>query len=128
MKKLYLSITAFLFSMILSFEQEVTAEDKAKETVPEWTTQLNLTEEQQAKIYDIVLEHKKAKLALKSDTNTAEEGKAQQIDALNANLDQNVANVLTDEQKPLYAQIVESRASKKSAAPMGNRLPEPKVQ
>lgn len=128
MKKLFLSISAFLFAMSLSFAQEVSAEDKAKETVTEWTTQLNLTEEQQAKIYDIVLEHKKAKLALKSDTNTAEEGKAQQIDALNANMDQNVANVLTDEQKPLYAQIVESRASKKSAAPMGNRLPEPKVQ
>lgn len=128
MKKLFLSISAFLFAMSLSFAQEVSAEDKAKETVTEWTTQLNLTEEQQAKIYDIVLEHKKAKLALKSDTTAAEDGKAQQMDALNANLDQNVANVLTDEQKPLYAQIVESRASKKSAAPMGTRLPEPKVQ
>jgi|SRR5690606_18227668 len=122
MKKLFLTVSAFLFAMSLSFAQEVSPEDKAKETVTEWTTQLNLTEEQQAKIYDIVLEHKKAKFALKADTTAAEDTKTQQIEALNANLDQSVTGVLTDEQKPLYAKIVESRGSKK-AAPTGSAFP-----
>ncbi|MGO1519984.1 MAG: Spy/CpxP family protein refolding chaperone [Sphingobacterium sp.] len=124
MKKLFLTASAFLLALSLSFAQEASPEDKAKQTVTEWTTQLTLTEEQQAQIYDIVLEHKKAKFALKSDT-TAAESKAQQVDALNADLDQSVNNVLTDEQKPLYAKIVESRASKK---PVGSALPQPNMQ
>jgi len=125
MKKLFLTVSAFLFALSLSIAQEVSPEDKAKETVTEWTTQLNLTEEQQAQIYDIVLDHKKAKFALKSDTTAAEDNKAQQVDALNANLDKSVNDVLTDEQKPLYAKIVESRASKKS---VGSALPQPNLQ
>jgi len=115
MKKLFLAVSAVLFSLTLTFAQDVNPEEKAKQTVTEWTTQLNLTEEQQATVYNIVLEHKKAKFALKADTTQAEEAKATQIEALNADLDKKVSEVLTDDQKPLYAKIVEERAAKKKA-------------
>ncbi|MGM1430509.1 hypothetical protein [Sphingobacterium lactis] len=117
MKKLFLAVTAVLFSLSLTFAQEVNPEEKAKATVTEWTSQLNLTEDQQTQIYNVVLEHKKAKLALKADTTVADDAKATQIDALSADLDKKVSDLLTDEQKPLYAKIVEARAAKKAETP-----------
>lgn len=120
MKKLFLAVSAVLFSLTLTFAQEVNPEEKAKATVTEWTQQLNLTEDQQAQIYNVVLEHKKAKLALKADTTAAADAKATQIEALNSDLDKKVSDLLTDEQKPLYAKIVEARAAKKAI------MPEPK--
>lgn len=122
MKKLFLAVSAVLFSLTLTFAQEVNPEEKAKATVTEWTETLQLTPEQQTQIYTIVLEHKKSKLALKSDTTVAEDAKATQIEALTADLDKKVSEILTDEQKPLYVKIVEARAAKKT------QLPEPKVQ
>jgi len=118
MKKLILAASAVLFSLTLTFAQEVNPEEKAKQTVTEWTSQLNLTEEQQAEIYNIVLEHKKAKLAVKADTAQAEDAKATQIETLNADLDTKVGAILTEEQKPLYVKIVESRGSKKMSEPV----------
>lgn len=118
MKKLILAASAVLFSLTLTFAQEVNPEEKAKQTVTEWTSQLNLTEEQQAEVYNIVLEHKKAKLAVKADTAQAEEAKATQIETLNTDLDSKVGAILTEEQKPLYVKIVEARGSKKMAEPV----------
>ncbi len=116
MKKLFLAVSAVLFSLTLTFAQEVNPEEKAKQTVTEWTSQLNLTQEQQTQIYDIVLEAKKAKLAIKSDAaQTDEAKKAEQLAAITADLDSKVVGLLTEEQKPLYAKIVEERAAKKQA-------------
>ncbi|MFD1164120.1 hypothetical protein ACFQ2C_00725 [Sphingobacterium daejeonense] len=120
MKKLFLAVSAVLFSLSLTFAQEVNPEEKAKATVTEWTEKLQLTPEQQTAIYTVVLEHKKSKHALKSDTTVAAEAQVQQIEALNADLDKKVSEILTDEQKPLYVKIVEERATKK--------MPEPQVQ
>jgi len=117
MKKLILTASAVLFALTLTFAQEVNPEEKAKATVTEWTSQLNLTEEQQPEIYNIVLEHKKAKLALKADTAQTEEAKATQIEALNADLDTKVGALLTEEQKPLYVKIIEARGSKTKTMP-----------
>lgn len=116
MKKLFLAVSAVLFSLTLTFAQEVNPEEKAKQTVTEWTSQLNLTQEQQTQIYDVVLEAKKAKLAIKADTaQTDEAKKAEQIAAITADLDSKVVGLLTEEQKPLYAKIVEARATKQQA-------------
>ncbi|MVZ63178.1 hypothetical protein [Sphingobacterium humi] len=116
MKKLFLAVSAVLFSLTLTFAQEVNPEEKAKQTITEWTSQMNLTQEQQTQLYDLVLAHKKAKLAIKADTaQTDEAKKAEQIAALSAELDSKVDALLTEEQKPLYAKIVEERASKKQA-------------
>jgi len=113
MKKLFLAVSAVLFSLTLTFAQDINPEEKAKATVTEWTTQLKLTEEQQVQVYNIVLEHKKAKLAIKADTAQTEETKKQQIQALTADLDTKVVELLTEEQKPLYLKIVEQRETKK---------------
>ena len=118
MKKLILAASAVLFSLTLTFAQDVNPEEKAKATVTEWTSQLNLTEEQQAEIYNIVLEHKKAKLAVKADTAQAEEAKATQIEALHSDLDTKVGAILTEEQKPLYVKIIESRGAKTMPEPV----------
>ena len=117
MKKLFLAVSAVLFSLSLTFAQEVNPEEKAKATVTEWTEKLQLTPEQQTAIYTVVLEHKKSKHALKSDTTVAAEAQVQQIEALNADLDKKVSEILTDEQKPLYIKIVEERATKKMSEP-----------
>ncbi|MFZ4261445.1 hypothetical protein ACFRAE_05340 [Sphingobacterium sp. HJSM2_6] len=113
MKKLFLAVSAVLFSLTLTFAQDINPEEKAKATVTEWTSQLKLTEEQQVQVYNIVLEHKKAKLAIKADTAQTEETKKQQIQALTADLDTKVVELLTEEQKPLYLKIVEQRETKK---------------
>ena len=113
MKKLFLAVSAVLFSLTLTFAQDVKPEEKAKQVVTEWTPILSLTEEQQVQVYNVVLEHKKAKLALEADTAQSEEAKGQQKEALTAELDKKVSELLTDEQKPLYAKIVEERAAKK---------------
>ncbi len=123
MKKLFLAVSAVLFSLTLTFAQDVNPEEKAKQTVTEWTSTLKLTEEQQAQVYNIVLEHKKAKLAIKADTAQAEDAKQTQIAALTADMDKKVSELLSDEQKPLYAKIVEERAAKKS-----EKMQEPVVQ
>jgi len=107
MKKLFLAVSAVLFSLTLTFAQEVNPEEKAKQTITEWTSQMNLTQEQQTQLYDLVLAHKKAKLAIKADTaQTDEAKKAEQIAALSAELDSKVDALLTEEQKPLYAKIL----------------------
>lgn len=113
MKKLILTGLSLLFALTLTFAQEGTPEDKAKAKVEKITEKVTLTPEQQTAVYDIVLEHTKAKWALKADTTIAEDVAKQQAEALAASADAKIVETLTEEQKPLYAKYVEERKAKK---------------
>ncbi|MFD1768846.1 hypothetical protein [Sphingobacterium suaedae] len=113
MKKLILTGLSFLFALSLTFAQQGTPEEKAKETVATLTEKLTLTDAQQTAIYDIVLEHKKAKWALKSDTTITPDAAKEQAASLKATADAKIAEQLTEEQKPVYTKWVEERDAKK---------------
>lgn len=113
MKKLILTGLSFLFALTLTFAQEGTPEEKAKETVETLTEKLTLTEEQRASIYNIVVEHKKAKWTLKSDTTLSADAIKEQAAGLTATADAKIIELLTEEQKPLYGQYIEERDAKK---------------
>src|SRR5690606_21193929 len=113
MKKLILTGLSLLFALTLTFAQEGTPEQKAKTTEETLKERLSLTDAQQTAIYDIVLEHKKAKWALKSDTTITPDVAKEQAKSLKATADAKIAEQLTEEQKPLFTKWVEERDAKK---------------
>ncbi|TDS11683.1 hypothetical protein [Sphingobacterium paludis] len=113
MKKLILTGLSLVFALTLTFAQEGSPEDKAKAKVEKISEKLMLTPEQKTEVYDIVLEHTKAKWALKSDTTIAKDVAEQQATTLKANADAKIIEKLTDEQKPLYGKYIEERDAKK---------------
>ncbi|MGO3194651.1 MAG: hypothetical protein ACTIKE_11595 [Sphingobacterium sp.] len=112
MKKLILTGLSFLFALTLTFAQEGTPEEKAKATVEKLTEKLTLTSEQQTAIYDVILEHKQAKAALKADGSLSADALEQQKGSLKATADAKIAEQLSDEQKPLYTKFVQERDAK----------------
>ncbi|WP_437922203.1 hypothetical protein [Sphingobacterium sp. LRF_L2] len=114
MKKLILTGLSLLFALTLTFAQEGTPETKAKEKVEKLSEKLTLTPEQQTAVYDIVLEHTKAKWALKADTTISPDVAKQQVDALTSTADAKIVEKLTEEQKPIYIQWIEERNAKKN--------------
>lgn len=113
MKKLILTGLSFLFAITMLFAQEINPENKAKETVTELTEKLTLTQDQQTSIYDIVLEKVKAKVALKADTTLTEDAVKQQIEALSTTANDKINELLSEEQKPLFAKYLEEKQAKK---------------
>ncbi|SRR5690606_17209879 len=118
MKKLFLTGISLLFALTLTFAQEKTPEDKAKAVVTELTEKLTLTEDQQKSIYEIVLDSKKSKAALKADATLSPEVLSESIDKLKATTDAQIAEKLSDEQKTLYEKIVSERKNKETPVPV----------
>lgn len=114
MKKLILTGLSFLFAITLTFAQQGTAEEKATEVVTTLTEKLTLTEEQQASVYNIVLEQKTAKYALKADTTLSEDVIKEQISTLTSTADAKISELLTEEQKPEFVKYIEERNAKKA--------------
>src|SRR5690606_7947413 len=97
---------SLLFALTLTFAQDKSPEDKAKEKVAKLTEKLTLTDEQQTSIYDIVLEHAKAKQNLKADGTQSAEAKTQAKNRLQETADAQIKDQLSDEQKSQYDQII----------------------
>lgn len=117
MKKIFLTGVSLLFALTLAFAQDANPENKAKEKVTKLTEKLTLTEEQQPAIYDIVLEHVKAKQALKSDPSQSPEALAEATNRLQETTDAQIKEKLSDEQKTLYDQVISERPKKESSTP-----------
>lgn len=117
MKKLVLMGMSLLFMVGISFGQEQSVQEKAQEKVATLTEKLSLTEDQQAAVHEAVLELITAKEALKADTTLSEDVKAEQIKSFHQTADAKIVEVLTEEQKPLYEQIVQERNQKKESEP-----------
>jgi len=117
MKKLFLTGISLLFALTLTFAQDANPEDKAKEKVTKLTEKLTLTDEQQTSIYDIVLEHAKAKQALKADASQSPEALAEAKTRLQETTDAQIKEKLSDEQKTLYDRIIAERPQKETPAP-----------
>ncbi|WDF67498.1 hypothetical protein PQ465_14460 [Sphingobacterium oryzagri] len=113
MKKFMLTGLSLLFALTLTFAQEGTPEEKAKTKTEKISEKVTLTPEQQTAVYAIVLEHTKAKWALKSDKSVTPDVAKQQAEALAASADAKIAEQLTAEQKTLYAEYVKERHEKK---------------
>ncbi|ERJ60088.1 hypothetical protein [Sphingobacterium paucimobilis] len=113
MKKIILTGLSFLFAVTMLFAQEINPENKAKETVTELTEKLTLTDDQQAAVYDIVLEKVQAKIAVKSDTTLSEDVVKQQIEALTATANGKINDLLTEDQKPIFIQYLEEKMANK---------------
>lgn len=113
MRQLILTGLSFLFAITVLFAQEITPENKAKETVTVLTKKLTLTNDQQTAIYNIVLEKISTKVSIKSDTTLSPETVAQQIEALNTASNTKINELLTDEQKPIFAKYIEEKATKR---------------
>ena len=112
MKKLFLTGMSLLFALTLTFAQSANPEDKAKEKVAKLTEKLTLTDEQQTSIYDIVLEHAKAKQAIKADASQSPEAIAEAKDRLQATTDAQIKEKLSDEQKATYDRLISERPKK----------------
>ena len=106
MKKLILTGLGFLFAVTMVFAQEVDVEQQAKDKVATLTEKLKLSDEQQASIYTIVLETKKAKYALKADTALSAENLQQQINTLKEGANTKISEQLNDEQKELFQKFI----------------------
>lgn len=117
MKKLFLTGISLLFALTLTFAQDKNPEDKAKEKVTKLTEKLTLTDEQQTSIYDIVLEHAKAKEALKADATQSPEAVTESKNRLQETTDAQIKDQLSDEQKPLYDKIISERPRREAPAP-----------
>ncbi|WP_140936995.1 hypothetical protein [Sphingobacterium lumbrici] len=114
MKKLILTGLSLLFAITLTFAQQGTPEEKTTEIVTKLTEKLILSEEQQASVYNIILELTTTKYALKADTTLSEDVVKKQISILTATADEKITELLTDEQKPEFAKYIEERNAKKS--------------
>jgi|SRR5690606_33453213 len=118
MKKIFLTGISLLFALTLTFAQDANPEQKAQEKVTKLTEKLTLTEEQQTSIYDIVLEHAKAKQAIKADGTQSDEAKAEAKTRLQEGTDAQIKEKLSDEQKALYDKMISERPKKASPVPI----------
>ncbi|RZF60309.1 hypothetical protein [Sphingobacterium corticibacterium] len=117
MKKLFLTGISLLFALTLTFAQDANPEDKAREKVAKLTEKLTLTDEQQTSVYDIVLEHAKAKQALKADASQSPEALAEAKGRLQETTDAQIKEKLSDEQKTQYDRIIAERPQEETPAP-----------
>lgn len=117
MKKLFLTGISLLFALTLTFAQDANPEDKAREKVTKLTEKLTLTDEQQTSIYDIVLDHAKAKQEIKADASQSPEAAAEAKARLQEATDVQIKEKLTDEQKTAYDRIVAERPKIETPAP-----------
>ncbi|PRD48762.1 hypothetical protein [Sphingobacterium haloxyli] len=117
MKRLFLTGISLLFALTLTFAQDANPEAKAQEKVTKLTEKLTLTDEQQTSIYDIVLEHAKAKQALKADASQSPEALAEAKNRLQETTDAQIKEKLSDEQKTQYDRIVAERPREETPAP-----------
>lgn len=117
MKKLFLTGISLLFALTLTFAQDKSPEDKAKEKVTKLTEKLTLTDEQQTSIYEIVLQHAKAKQDLKADGTQSAEATTQAKNRLQETADAQIKEQLSDEQRSLYDKIISERPKKETPAP-----------
>lgn len=130
MKKLILGSAALFFTLHLSAQTaappaplpQPTAqalavddvEEKAREITREWTRDLLLTEDQQTVIRNVLIDNIRSKEAIKNDDALDKETAKVRYAELEANLDAQVHQVLTEEQSAKYTQIMnEKRAEKK---------------
>lgn len=109
MKKLFLTGISLLFAVSLTFAQQVNPEEKAKEVITQLTEKLTLTAEQQTTIFPLILEGEQAVEALKADTTIAPEVVAEQVGNIQNSVDAKVSEVLTEEQKPVFLQLISER-------------------
>ncbi|MFD1769283.1 hypothetical protein [Sphingobacterium suaedae] len=117
MKKLFLTGISLLFAVTLTFAQS-NPEEATKQEVTELTEKLTLTEDQQKTIFDIVLEGTKAKEAVKADATLSPEVLAESLNKLQATTDAQVAEKLSDEQKPLFEKIISERPKETTPTPI----------
>ena len=124
MKKLFLTGISLLFAVSLTFAQQVNPEEKAKEVTTELTQKLTLTAEQQTAIYPLILDGAKVVEGLKADSSLAPEVLAEQVENVQKTVDTKVSELLTEEQKPVFFQLISERP-KDTVAPVA---PVPPVQ
>lgn len=117
MKKLFLTGISLLFAASLTFAQSGNPEDKAKEKVEKLAEKLTLTEEQQTAVHDIVLEHVKAKEALKADASQSPEALKDAKTRLQETTDAQIKDKLSDDQKSLYDSVIAERPKEETMAP-----------
>ncbi|WP_437919402.1 hypothetical protein [Sphingobacterium sp. LRF_L2] len=117
MKKLFLTGISLLFAITLTFAQ-TNPDEVAKEEVTTLTEKLTLTEDQQTSIFQIVLEGEKSKEAVKVDGTLSPEVLAESLNKLQASTDAQVAEKLSDEQKPLFERIVSERPKETAPIPV----------
>ncbi len=114
MKKLFLTGVSLLCALTLTFAQS-NPEEAAKQEVTTLTSTLTLTEDQSAEILPILVEGNKAKEAIKSDATLSPELLSEALTKQQSTTDAQVADKLTEEQKPLFTTYVSERPKEEVA-------------
>ena len=120
MKKLILTGLSLLFAITLSFAQNISPENNAKEKVEKLTQVLTLNEDQQTAVYNIVLAHITTEEAIKADTTLTEDVIKQQIQVAKLDALQKITQQLTDEQQIAFAKYLEENAKKEEETEENN--------
>ncbi len=117
MRKLIFTVVAFLSIISVSLAQEADKGSGKRDEKKEWGTQegrenreaimrrLNLTEDQKAKIMDLVKNGKSRRTAINTDTKLTEQQKNQQLKALSDEGRKKVQAILTSEQQKEYVKM-----------------------
>ncbi|GHE29411.1 hypothetical protein [Sphingobacterium griseoflavum] len=125
MKKIILTGIGLLFAITMSFAQS-NPEEAAKQEVAVLTEKLTLTEDQQTSVLQIVWEGAKAKAAVKEDATLSPEVLVESLHKIQATTDAQVAEKLSDEQKPVFEKLISERP--KETAPIPVEIPEQPTQ
>lgn len=115
MKKLFLTGLSLFCALTLTFAQS-NPEETAKVEVTTLTSTLTLTEDQSTEILPILVDGNKAKEAIKSDATLSPELLSEALNKQQATTDAQVAEKLTDEQKPLFETYVSERPKEEAPA------------
>ncbi|MGO1243137.1 MAG: hypothetical protein ACTJHT_07715 [Sphingobacterium sp.] len=116
MKKLFLTGVSLLCALTLTFAQS-NPEEAAKQETATLTTALTLTEDQSAEILPILVDGNKAKEAIKSDATLSPELLSEALNKQQSTTDAQVAEALTEEQKPLFESYISQRPKEQMPTP-----------
>lgn len=105
MKKTILTLALFAALSVNSFAQQKSPEDRAKKSTEMMATNLSLSDEQKAKIYDATLERVKATDVLKAAAGEGNKPDMEQMKAVNKKYNDVLKATLTEEQKTKLAEI-----------------------
>lgn len=115
MKKLILTGIGFFLAVGLTFAQQTdkkNPEQTATEVVNALSEQLSFTDEQKATAFTITLEEAKQASALLADSSVSDADLLAQLNALQAQSDEKIAALLTEEQQEIFKKIVSERPAK----------------
>lgn len=112
MKKIILTGIGFCLALSLTFAQQILPEQIAANATTELVQKLNLSDEQKIAVSSILLDQTQTEASVLKDSTSTVVVKSQILNKLQTEVDNKIIQVLKEDQKVIYQEIIAQRPEK----------------